>query len=236
MKKIAVVTGANRGLGFETCRQLAKKGYTVILTSRDAKKGEEAASALKKDGLEILNHKLDVTSLPDIQNFAQYLTKEFGRLDVLINNAGIFLDGRESGSTSVLDAKLETVKQTIETNVYGPFMLCQSLIPLMVKNRYGRVVNVSSGMGQLKEMNGGFPAYRISKTAINALTRIFNDEFSDKNILVNSICPGWVKTDMGGDGAELEITEGVDTIVWAATLPDGSPSGGFFRDRKQIPW
>jgi NAD(P)-dependent dehydrogenase (short-subunit alcohol dehydrogenase family) len=235
MKKIAVVTGANRGLGFETCRQLAKKGYQVILACRDEKKGVEAAGILKKEDLDVVFQKLDVSKSEDIKTFAEFISEKFGRLDVLVNNAGVFLDDRDDSPT-VMTAKVATIREAMETNVYGPLQLCQELVPLMVKNKYGRIVNLSSGMGQLDEMNGGYASYRLSKTAINAVTRIFSDEFSDKNILINSVCPGWVKTDMGGDGAQLEITDGVDTIVWLATQPDGSPSGQFFRERQRIPW
>ena len=128
------------------------------------------------------------------------------------------------------------VREAMETNVYGPMLLCQAFVPLMRKHRYGRIVNLSSGMGQLTHMNGGCPAYRISKTSVNALTRILADELKDENILVNSMCPGWVKTDMGGAGATRELPEGADTAVWLATLPDGGPNGGFFRDRKAFEW
>ncbi len=235
MKKVAVVTGGNRGLGFETCRQLAKKDYRVVLTSRTEKSAQQAVRKLADEGLEVLPFTLDVTNKNQIVGLGNFLTKEFGRVDVLINNAGIFPEDSD-GETSALKGHLDLIKEAMETNVYGPFQLCQTLIPLMVKKGYGRIVNLSSGMGQLSEMNGGFPAYRISKTAINTVTRMFSEEFHGKNILVNSVCPGWVKTEMGGPNAELEITEGVDTIVWLATLPDGSASGGFFRERKPLAW
>ena len=231
-KKIAVVTGANRGLGFEACRQLAKKGYTVVLTSRDSKKGEAAAGRLRDEKLDVHFHQLDVTKTDSIKNFKEYVAKEFGRCDVLVNNAGILPDR----GGSALDTPTDLLRTTLETNLFGPYQMIQAFAPLMVKNNYGRIVNVSSGMGQLSEMGGNYPGYRTSKTALNALTRIFSEELADKDILVNSICPGWVKTDMGGAGAELEITEGVDTIVWAATLPKGSPTGSFFREREKIDW
>lgn len=233
MKKIAVVTGANRGLGFETCRQLAKQGIQVVLTSRNEAKGKAAADKLKAEGLDVRYHALDVTSPDSVEHLAQFIRNEFGRLDILVNNAGIAVDFSEG---SILNAKIDTFQKTLETNTFGSLLLCQALVPLMKVNNYGRVVNVSSGAGQLTEMNSGYPAYRLSKTALNAVTRILSQELKDTNILVNSVCPGWVRTDMGGPNATRSIEQGVDTIVWLATLPDGSPTGGFFRDRKPIPW
>ncbi len=128
------------------------------------------------------------------------------------------------------------MRQTMETNVYGPYLLCQALVPLMKKNNYGRIVNISSGLGQLNDMGGGYPAYRMSKTAINVITRILAAELAGTNILVNSMCPGWVKTRMGGEGATRSVEEGADTAVWLSTLPDGGPTGKIFRDRKEVPW
>lgn len=235
--KTAVVTGANRGLGLETCRQLARLGLTVVLTSRDPKKGEAAAAGLRKAGAEVRFHPLDVTDPQSIHRLAKYVEAEFGRLDVLVNNAGVFLDPLDSpepGAASVFRTDLDIVRRSMETNVYGPLLLCQALVPLM--QRYGRIVNVSSGMGQLTEMNGCCPGYRFSKTALNALTRILADELQDTRIKVNSLCPGWVRTDMGGPNADRPVEQGADTIVWLATLPDDGPSGGFFRDRKPILW
>lgn len=233
-KRVAVVTGANRGLGYETCKQLAQKGLQVVLTSRDESGGRTAADALRKEELEVVYHPLDVTDPEDIERLASFVREKFGRLDVLVNNAGIAPDLSES--LSAFDANLDIVRETMETNVYGPLMLCRSLIPLMKKNDYGRVVNLSSAMGRLTEMNGGYPAYRISKTAINVLTRMFADELEGSNIIINSADPGWVKTDMGGKNAPTPPEQGVDTIVWLATLPDGGPSGGFFRDREPTKW
>lgn len=235
--KIAVVTGANRGIGFEICRQLAKKGILVILTSRDEKKGLTACKELEKEERPVRFHQLDVTHAGSIQTFKSFLEKEFGRCDILINNAGIFPDKSANNKPpSVFSAQPSTIREAMETNVYGPLLLCQALVPLMQKDNYGRIVNLSSGMGQLTDMNGGYPGYRISKTAINALTRILNDELMGSNILVNSMCPGWVKTDMGGPNAPRSVEEGADTAIWLATLPDNGPRGKFFRDRKEIPW
>ncbi len=184
LKKVAIVTGANRGLGFETCRQLAQRGLKVVLTSRNASKGKAAAEQLIQEGLDVTCHPLDVTDAASIERLRLFIVTEFGRLDVLVNNAGIFPDGKETG-ISVFEAKVDTLRSAMETNVFGPVQLCQALVPMMKVNNYGRLVNVSSGMGQLSEMNGGYPGYRISKTALNALTRILADELRDANILVN---------------------------------------------------
>lgn len=235
-KKIAVVTGGNRGLGFETCRQLASLGVQVVLTSRDESKGAEAANQLRSQGLEVVYHPLDVTNPKTIELLHQFLRQEFGRLDVLVNNAGIFPDTADSDNTSVFNVKVNTLQTAMDTNVYGPLQLCQALITLIKEHDYGRIVNVSSGMGQLSEMSGSYPAYRLSKTSLNALTRIIADELKGTNILINSVCPGWVKTDMGGPGAPRTPEQGAETIVWLATLPDGGPTGGFFRDKQPIPW
>jgi len=233
MQKIALATGANRGLGFEVSRQLAKLGMQVILTSRDPEKGQKAAEQLRTEGLEVVYCPLDVTNPESIASLSQFIRDKFGRLDVLINNAGLMIDPPD---ISGFDAKVDTLRKTMETNVYGPLQLIQALVPLMKEHNYGRIVNVSSGMGQLTDMSGGYPAYRISKTSLNALTRIFADELKGTDILVNSMCPGWVKTDMGGPGATRTPEQGVDTMVWLATLPDDGPTGAFFRDREPIPW
>lgn len=231
--RVAVVTGANRGIGKEVVRQLALRGLTVVLTSRDEAKGSNAAQQFKSEDLSVRCHVLDVTDPASIRTFVDFMTRDMGRCDVLVNNAGVFPD---KGDSSIFDAEIETIRTAMETNVYGPILLCQGLVPLMRKNGYGRIVNFSSGMGQLTDMNGGCPGYRISKASINAVTRILNDELLGENILVNSMCPGWVKTDMGGPGATRSVEEGADTAVWLATLPDNGPRGGFFRDRKPFAW
>ena len=234
-KKVAVVTGGNRGLGFEASRQLAKLQYQVVLTSRDEAKGKGAAEKLQSEGLDVTFHPLDVTSDESSQKLAEFIYQQFGKLDVLVNNAAIYLD-EQVGNNSVFDAKIDTVQQTMETNVYGVLRVSQALIPLMKKQNYGRIVNVSSGMGQLHDMGGGYTGYRLSKAALNALTRIFASELQGTNILVNSVCPGWVKTDMGGANAPRTPEQGVNTIVWLATLADDGATGGFFRDKKPIDW
>ena len=236
LARIAVVTGANRGIGYETCRQLAQRGLRVILTARNAAKGRLAAKTLSEQGLDVVFQTLDVTDPTSIGELLNFIDARFDRVDVLINNAGIMLERLDPGGipVSVFDASVDTLRISLETNVYGPLLLSQALKPLMHGN--ARIVNVSSGMGQLTEMNGGCPGYRISKTALNALTRIMADELKSTNIKVNSVCPGWVRTDMGGPNAERSVEKGAETIVWLATLPEDGPSGGFFRDKQAIPW
>ena len=233
-QRVAVVTGANRGIGLEICRQLCRRdGFCVVLTSRDEGKGRAAVKTLRAAGLDLDYRQLEVTSERSVELLADYLAEAYGRCDVLINNAGVMADPRGS---RVLDSKPATYRETLETNLFGPLLLIQALVPLMKKGRYGRIVNVSSGQGQLSDMGAGTPAYRISKAALNALTRTCAAELCGSGILVNSMCPGWVKTDMGGPSAPRTVAQGADTAVWLAALPEGGPSGGFFRDRKPIPW
>lgn len=235
--RVAVVTGANRGLGLETCRQLAQQGIKVVVTSRSVDKGQAAAEQLRKAGLDVHFHVLDVAKTESVKVFADYIKKNYGRLDILVNCAGIFSDPYDPanpGPASVFNADIATIRASLETNTYGVLRVAQLLIPLM--NGQGNVVNVSSGMGQLSDMNGCCPAYRLSKTALNAITRILADELKDKKIKINSVCPGWVRTDMGGSNAERSVEEGAAGIVWAACLPEDGPSGGFFRDGQPIPW
>jgi len=236
-KRVAIVTGANRGIGFETCRQLARRGFKVVLAARDGAKGEPAARRLREEGLDVEFAPLDVTDDESVRRFARQLEKTHGRVDVLVNNAGIMIDGKEGDgpkAASILDAKVDTMRRTMEVNVYGALRVTQALLPLMPRDG-ARVINVSSGMGQLSDMNGGWPAYRTSKAALNALTRIFADELKDTGIRINSVCPGWVKTDMGGPNAERTPEKGAETIVWLAT-ESSVPTGGFFRDQKPIEW
>ncbi len=234
-KRIALVTGGNRGIGFETCRQLGRKGLRVILAARNAAAGERAAGILKSESLEVEFRLLDVSKVETIDACAESIDRDLGRLDVLVNNAGIMRDSSKRGA-SIFQADRELVRDTFDVNTLGPLMVANALVPLMRRHDYGRIVNVSSGMGQLSEMDGGYPGYRISKTALNAVTVILARELEGTNIKVNSVCPGWVRTDMGGDKAPRSPEQGADTIVWLATLPEGGPSGGFFRDRKRINW
>lgn len=235
--RVAVVTGANRGLGLETCRQLAQQGINVVLTSRSVDKGRAAAEQLQTAGLDVGFHALDVTDAASLKGLADYIAHEYGRLNILVNCAGIFndpYDPAKSDDASIFNADMATIRASLETNTYGALRAAQLLIPLM--NGWGNVVNVSSGMGQLSDMNGCCPAYRLSKTALNAITRIFADELKDTNIKINSVCPGWVRTDLGGSNAERSVAEGAAGIVWAACLPEDGPTGGFFRDGQPIPW
>ena len=230
-KKIALVTGANRGIGFEVCRQLGNIGFTVLLSARDSIKGEAAAKLLADHGLEVIFYRLDVSNKNHIQRICDEVKQQFGRLDVLVNNAAILYDlGKQA-----INADLDMVNKALITNLYGPWLLCQAFIPLMQRNRYGRIVNVSSGAGSLHYMEGGTPAYGISKVALNALTRKLASEIRGNGILVNAVDPGWVATDMGGHGGR-PVEEGAKGIVWAATLPDNGPNGGFFHDGKPESW
>lgn len=233
-RRVAIVTGANRGIGVEICRQLARRDeLRVVLTSRDESKGRAAVRTLRAGGLDVDFRQLDVTGERAAPLLAAYLAERYGRCDVLVNNAGVMLDPRGS---RVVDSKPATYRETLETNLFGPLRLIQALVPLMKKGGYGRIVNLSSGQGQLSDMGPGTPAYRVSKTALNALTRTCAAELARSGILVNAMCPGWVRTDMGGPSAPRTLAQGADTAVWLATLPQDGPSGGFFRDRKSIPW
>lgn len=230
--KVALVTGANRGMGLETCRALAQRGYQVVLTSRDQRLGQQATHSFVQQGLSVSYVALDVTDAGSIQHLKRALEERFGGVDVLVNNAAVFPDeGR-----SVLEVSLETFRATMETNCYGPLLLCQAWVPGMIRRGYGRVVNVSSGAGQLSTMGDYAPAYSASKAALNALTRMVADAARGANVLVNAVDPGWVRTRMGGPAASRSVEQGIDTIVWLATLPDGGPTGGFFSDRQPIPW
>lgn len=229
---VALVTGANRGMGLETCRALAHRGYQVILTSRDQQLGQQAAQPFVQQGLSVTSFALDVTNEGSIQHLQRVLEERFGGVDVLVNNAAIYPDkGR-----SVLEVEPETFRATMETHFYGPLLLCQAWVPGMITRGYGRVVNVSSRAGQLSAMGDFAPAYSASKAALNALTRIVADAARESNVLVNAVDPGWVRTRMGGPAASRSVELGADTIVWLATLPDGGPTGGFFHDRQPIPW
>jgi NAD(P)-dependent dehydrogenase (short-subunit alcohol dehydrogenase family) len=229
--RIALVTGANRGLGFETCRQLAQLGLTVILSARDLTKGEIAAKQLIERGLDVIFYELNVLNQSHMNRIIRQIEQRFGRLDVLVNNAAILYDTWQSA----VNAKLEIVNQALASNLFGPWKLSQLCIPLMKRNNYGRIVNVSSGAGSLHYMGSGSPAYSVSKAALNAFSRILAADLHGTGILVNSVDPGWVATDMGGRGGR-PVEDGAKGIVWAATLPDNGPSGGFFFDGKHAPW
>ncbi len=228
---VAVVTGANRGIGLEVTRQLAQLGHAVYLGARIPEAGDVAASALLEAGLAVHPMRLDVTDPTSLEAAASSVQRNYGRLDAVVNNAAINYDGGTQG----INPDLDVVRETFETNVYGAWNTMLAFLPLLRKSDRARIVNVSSGAGALTDMAGGVPAYRLSKVSLNALTRIWSVELRADGILVNSVCPGWVATDMGGSGGR-PVEDGAAGIVWAATLPDGGPTGGFFRDEKPIPW
>ena len=227
--RIALVSGGNRGIGLEVCRQLAERGYTVVMGSCDEERGRVAAERLEGD---VIPHQLDVSDAGSVDRMAAFLEEEVGRLDILVNNAAISNDEGQRG----VDADLDRVRESLEANLFGAWRLCEIAIPLMRRNGYGRIVNVSTGLAALEDMGGGSPGYRVSKTALNALTRILASELRRSGILVNAVNPGWVQTDMGGSGATRPVEEGAEALVWAATLPNNGPTGGFFRDRHPVPW
>ncbi|GLZ79845.1 short-chain dehydrogenase [Actinorhabdospora filicis] len=222
--QVAVVTGGNRGIGREVCRKLADGGYRVVLTARDPAKAAKTAAEI---GVDWYAH--DVTSDP--VPLVRHLEREYGRLDVLINNAAINYDTWQHALT----ADLDVVRETMETNVYGPWRLTAALVPLLRRAQHPRVVNVSSESGSLAGMGGGTPAYGMSKAGLNALTRMLADDLRADHILVNAVCPGWIATDMGGPGGG-PVAEGAASVLWAVRLPDGGPTGGFFRHGEPLPW
>lgn len=231
-QRIALVTGGNRGIGLEVCRQLAQQGARVILGSRDARKGVAAASQLNSGGLAVETRQLDVANAQSIRECMTWVRKDLGRLDVLVNNAGIMTEEDDADPLE----EIEIIRDTMQTNVYGALLLSRLAIPIMKSRRYGRIVNLSSGMGSLNEMGAGYIGYRLSKAGINVVTRVLAAESEGMGILVNSVDPGWVQTSMGGRGASRTVQKGAETVIWLATLPDNGPTGGFFRDRKAIPW
>jgi NAD(P)-dependent dehydrogenase (short-subunit alcohol dehydrogenase family) len=228
---IVVVTGANRGIGFEISRQLATRGAQVVLTARKSRAGKAAVKKLAAQNLTVQFRPLDVMSGKSIVALREFLKRTYGRLDVLINNAGIIASGDAPG----LKVDMETVRATLETNALGPFHLSQALAPLLQRSKRARILNMSSGMGAFSEMEGDYAAYRISKTALNAVTAILAAELRDR-VSVNAACPGWVRTDMGGRSAERDVTEGADTPVWLALDAPQSLTGKFLRDRRVISW
>jgi NAD(P)-dependent dehydrogenase (short-subunit alcohol dehydrogenase family) len=223
---VALVTGANRGIGRETARQLAEQGYDVIVSARDEQKAREAAEEIGGKPLA-----LDVSDPASIEQAATTLSDDPGELDVLVNNAGIVADAGVAGAEPDFDA----IQGSLDTNFYGAYRLTVALLPLLRKSDHPRIVSVSSGMGGITEMGGFVPGYRVSKAALNAMTRILSTELEGEGFLVNSACPGFVNTDMGGQwGAKKPVEDGAAGVVWLATLPDDGPTGGFFRDGKPI--
>jgi NAD(P)-dependent dehydrogenase (short-subunit alcohol dehydrogenase family) len=231
--RVALVTGANRGLGLETTRQLLARGTTVVMTGRDDRSLRRARASLEEDvRTRATVVSMDVTDPESIAAAYRIVRDRLGGVDVLVNNAAILL----SEHADVLSIESSAYRKTFETNLFGVIEVCRAFVPDMARRRWGRVVNVSSGAGQLAGMSTYAPAYSMSKTALNACTRILASTYRDRGILVNSVDPGWVRTDMGGPSAPRSLEEGADTIVWLATLPDDGPTGGFFHDRQAIDW
>ncbi len=236
MKKIAIVTGANRGLGFATSEALAKRGFKVIMAMRHPEKSQKDINALTMKNLDVVAMRLDLSQEKSINEFVEQVRKEFSVVDVLINNAGVLIDSEDGGNGNLFKTRSSTILKTFNVNTLGPFLLTQKIFPMMRQEGYGRIVNVSSGMAQLSQRQSASAAYRISKTALNMVTNLFATEAEGHDICVNSVSPGWVRTDMGGPNAERSIEQGIKGIIWAATLQKGGANGGFFRDGEQIPW
>ena len=233
MSHVALVTGGNRGIGLEICRGLAELGLAVAVGSRDPEAGGGVAAELTAAGRNAIAVPLDVTDADSSAGAVSQVDRAFGRLDVLVNNAGVYLDENVSG----LEVDIEIVRRTWETNLVGALRLCQAVVPGMRARRYGRIVNVSSGYGASAEMDEpGVLAYKLSKLALNGMSRILAAELRGTGILVNAMCPGWVRTRMGGASARKTPKQGADTALYLATLPPDGPTGGFFRNRRPVPW
>src|ERR1051326_1685321 len=225
---IALVTGSSRGIGHEVARQLVERKYDVIVTARKAADAGRAAKAIGAK----YSHALDTSDAASIDALGKFIESEVGALDVLVNNAATLLDEGES----IVNVDPAVFEETWRTNTLGPFLMTQRLASVVRKSGHGRVVNVSSGAGQLSSMSSYAPSYSTSKAALNAITILFANALRRDHILVNCVDPGWVRTDMGGRSAPRSVAEGADAIVWLATLPDRGPTGGFFHDRKPIAW
>ena len=238
--KVAVVTGAGRGIGLEVCRQLAERGMTVVLTARDPEKAKAAAEQLVGEGLAVIPKALDVSNDESVRGLAAELEQEFGTLDVLVNNAAAYADWSEMASS----ADLELAQGVLETNLLGAWRVCQVFLPLIRRSGHGRIVNVSSGAGShgdpqfgLTTNRGSAASYGISKAAINALTAKLAAELEGTGVLVNAVCPGLTATAPGMEAMGARpIAEGAASVVWGAVIPDGGPTGGFFRDGEPLPW
>ena len=230
--QVALVTGANRGLGLETARQLLARGLHVVLTGRDGDALDRALHDLDRANERAMTVRMDVTNAESIRSAQRAVAGRFGGVDVLVNNAAVLLFENED----VLSIPLDAYRRTFETNVFGAIEVSRVFAPAMAQSGYGRIVNVSSGAGQLARMSDYAPAYSMSKAVLNAFTRILAHTYQGRGVLVNAADPGWVRTDMGGPSAPRSPREGADTIVWLATLPDDGPTGGFFHDRQPIAW
>jgi NAD(P)-dependent dehydrogenase (short-subunit alcohol dehydrogenase family) len=241
-KKVALITGANKGIGLETARQLGKLGITVLVGARDQAKGEAAVAELKKDGVDARAVKLDVDSPSDYEAVRKLIERDYGRLDILVNNAGIMIDNRKGNETS--KTSQDVLRKTFNTNFFAVVGLTQALLPLLKKSVGGRIVNLSSILGSntLHATPGSFIydaktfAYDASKAALNSFTIHLAHELKDTKIKVNSAHPGWVKTEMGGEGAQLDVETGAKTSVELATLQDSGPNGVYVHLGKPLPW
>lgn len=231
-QRVAVVTGASQGVGFEICRQLAQQKIQVILTARNSERGEAAAHHLQQEGYTVSFHPLDITQPTQIADLIHSISTQFGQLDILVNNAGIYLDQHQPALTITP----ELIAQAVQTDVCGTFAMCQAVIPLMKAQQYGRIVNLSSRTSRLDQMNNLGLTYKISKSSINVMTVVLAQEVASHNILINAVNPGWIRTEMGGDQATCSPIAGADGPVWLATLPDSSPTGCFFDGRVIQPW
>jgi NAD(P)-dependent dehydrogenase (short-subunit alcohol dehydrogenase family) len=232
MAHVALVTGANRGLGLEIARQLLAQGLRVVLTGRDEAATHRALEALGAAGKNALAVRLDVTDPTTIAAARRTAEERLSPVDVVVNNAAVLLHENDE----LLSIPRDAFRATFETNVLGAIEVCRVFVPPMAQRGYGRVVNVSSGAGQLARLSTYAPAYSISKTALNAFTRVLAATYQGQGVLVNAVDPGWVRTDMGGTSAPRSVEQGAETAVWLATLPESGPTGGFFRDRRSIPW
>lgn len=228
MKRTVLVTGGNRGIGLEICRQLARADHRVLLGARDASQGEQAATCLRGDGLDVSAVALDVARASSVERCATQFADDGVDIDILVNNAGVLADGVLLGDGDPMD-------EAIAVNLLGAYRTARAFVPSMMRRGWGRVVNLSSDWGSFAEGLEGPAAYAVTKAALNALTVRLSREAAP-HVLVNCMDPGWVRTRMGGKGATRTTEQGADTAVWLATLPDDGPSGGFFRDRRPMPW
>ena len=230
--KVALVTGGNRGIGYELVRQLAMKGFKVILTSRNSETGHKAVQKLKDSRLDVSFLTMDINNQTSIGQAAAKVSEQYGRLNVLINNAGIYLDKNQK----LVDMDPSVLEKTLETNFFGAYHVIRSFMPLMEQQAYGRIINVSSEYGAMSEMSSpGVGAYKLSKLILNGLTQLIAAE-STKDIKINAVDPGWVSSDMGGPSAPRTPQQAASSILWLATIGPEGPSGGFFKDGKQINW
>jgi NAD(P)-dependent dehydrogenase (short-subunit alcohol dehydrogenase family) len=230
--RVALVSGGNRGIGLELCKQLGENGFTVLLGSRDLEKGRVASAKLQELGLDVSPIELDLHDPVTIDNAVRFVEKTYGKLDVLINNAGVYRDG----TYKLIDLPIGVFEGAMSTNFFAPYHLIRAFLPLMEENNYGRIINISSGYGQMREMSDpGNGSYKISKLALNGLTQVIAAEVTG-DIKINAVCPGWVRTDMGGPHAPRSAEQAAASILWLAEIEEDGPNGKFFRDGKEINW